>query len=195
VSALPVVVGITGASGATLAQRVIQRLLDRGREPLVVASAAGATVWQQELGSPLKTWLASAGARSYVIADIAAPIASGTFPTAGMAIVPCSMNTLAAVAHGLAGNLLQRAADVTLKEARPLVAVPRETPLSVLHLENLLKLARLGARIVPPMPHFYAKPVTVDEVVEHIAGRVLVALGVDEALPADQQYRPEQRTV
>ncbi|MSQ09714.1 MAG: UbiX family flavin prenyltransferase [Dehalococcoidia bacterium] len=184
----PVVVGISGASGAALAQRLLELLRERGRDAVVVSTAAGAVVWQQEQGCPLKGWLAENGWLSYAIADIAAPIASGTFPTAGMVIVPCSMNTAAAVAHGLSGNLLERAADVTLKEARTLVVVPREAPLSQLHLENLLKLAQLGVRVIPPMPHFYAHPTTVAEVVDHIAGRVLVALGVDGALPPDQQY-------
>lgn len=186
----PVVVGISGASGAALAQRLLEHLRARGRAAIVVATAAGGAVWQQEMGAPLKSWLAEGGWQTYPINDIAAPIASGTYPTAGMAIVPCSMNTAAAVAHGLSGNLLERAADVTLKEARPLVVVPREAPLSVVHLENLLKLAQLGARVIPPVPHFYARPATVQEVVDHVVGRVLVALGIDAALPADQQYRP-----
>jgi len=187
------VVAITGASGALLAQRLIEALQRRERPPVVVYSPAGATVWQAEVGTPLKTWLSHTGCRTFSYNDIAAPIASGTFPTGGMAIVPCSMNTVAAVAHGLSSNLVERAADVTLKEARPFVVVPREVPLSTLHLENLHKLAQLGVRVIPPFPHFYAKPVTVDEVIDHIVGRVLVALGVDAALPVEQQYRPEQR--
>lgn len=193
-NAPPVVVGLSGASGAAVARRVLDLLRAAGREAVVVSTAAGALVWQQELGFPLRPWLAEQAWPSYPIADVAAPIASGTFPTAGMVVVPCSMNTVAALSHGLSGNLLERAADVTLKEARPLVVVPREVPLSQLHLENLLKLARLGVRVVPPMPHFYAHPTTVAEVVDHIAGRVLVALGVTPALPEEQQYRPELRT-
>jgi len=193
-NAPPVVVGISGASGAAVAQRVLELLRADGRTAVVVSTAAGALVWQQELGFPLKAWLSEQGWPSHPIADVAAPIASGTFPTAGMVIVPCSMNTVAAVAHGLSGNLLERAADVTLKEGRRLVVVPREVPLSQIHLENLLKLAQVGVRVVPPMPHFYAHPTTVAEVVDHIAGRVLVALGVASALPEEQQYHPEMRT-
>ncbi|MEK7214901.1 MAG: UbiX family flavin prenyltransferase, partial [Chloroflexota bacterium] len=93
-----------------------------------------------------------------------------------------------AIAHGLSSNLLERAADVTIKESRPLVVVPRETPLSVIHLRNLLTLAKLGVKVVPPMPHFYARPERVDEVIEHVVGRILVALGVDAALPPELQY-------
>lgn len=186
----PIVVGVTGASGAVLAQRCIQALLDRGREVVVVCTSAGAVVWQQELGAPFKHWMQKTGCKSFSINDVAAPIASGTFPTGGMAVVPCSMNTLAAIAHGLSGNLLERAADVTLKERRRLVVVPRETPLSPVHLRNLLAVAELGVTVLPPMPHFYARPERVDQVVDHIVGRVLVAVGVDASLPPEQQYSP-----
>lgn len=184
----PIVVGITGASGAVLARRLVEALAAREREGIVVCTQAGAVVWQQELGMPFKEWLRDAPCRSFSVNDVAAPIASGTFPTAGMAVVPCSMNTLAAIAHGLSSNLLERAADVTLKEARPLVLVPRESPLSAIHLANLLTLAKLGVKIVPPMPPFYARPERVEEVVEHVVARILVALGVDAMLPPSQQY-------
>lgn len=186
----PIVVGVTGASGAVLAQRCIQALLDRGREVAVVCTAAGAVVWQQELDSTFKHWVQKTPCKTFSITDIAAPIASGTFPTGGMVIVPCSMNTLAAIAHGLSGNLLERAADVTLKERRRLVLVPRETPLSAIHLRNMLTVADLGVTVIPPVPHFYARPQRVDEVVDHIVSRVLVAVGVDETMPPDQQYAP-----
>ncbi|MBI2885837.1 MAG: UbiX family flavin prenyltransferase [Chloroflexi bacterium] len=184
----PIIVGITGASGAVLAQRCVEALAARGRAALVVCTQAGAVVWQQELGQPFKEWARSAPCRVLPVSDIAAPIASGTYPTGGMIVAPCSMDALAAMAHGLSSNLLERAADVTLKEGRPLVLVPRETPVSVIHLTNLLTLAKLGVRIVLPVPHFYARPQRVDEVVEHIVGRMLVAVGVDEALPPAQQY-------
>lgn len=184
----PIIVGITGASGAVMAQRCVEALAERGREVVVVCTQAGAVVWQQELGVPFKEWAKQAPCRAIPVTDIAAPIASGTYATAGMIVVPCSMDALAAIAHGISSNLLERAADVTLKERRPLVLVPRETPLSVIHLTNLLTLAKLGVTIVPPVPHFYARPQRVDEVVEHIVGRVLVAVGVDAALPLAQQY-------
>ncbi len=185
----PIIVGITGASGAVLAKRCIEALAARERECIVVCTQAGAMVWQQEQGEPFKEWVRHARyVTAYGINDIAAPIASGTYPTGGMVVVPCSMNTLAAMAHGLSGNLLERAVDVTLKEGRPLVVVPRETPLSVIHLRNLLTVAELGVKVVPPMPHFYARPERVEEIVDHIVGRLLVALGVDKALPSTMQY-------
>lgn len=184
----PVIIGITGASGAALAKRCIQLLVARGQEPIVVCTAAGRMVWQHELEEAFRDWLKTVPCQHYGIGDIGAPIASGTYPVAGMAVVPCSMNALAAIAHGLSTNLLERAADVTIKEGRPLVLVPRESPLSVIHLTNLLTLAQLGAKIVPPMPPFYAHPKLVEEVVDHIAARVLVALGVEPQLPYEQQY-------
>jgi 4-hydroxy-3-polyprenylbenzoate decarboxylase len=117
--------------------------------------------------------------------DQAAAISSGSFPTDGMVIVPCSMKTVAAIRTGYADTLVTRAADVTLKEHRPLVLVVRETPLSEIHLENLLSLARMGIRIVPPMPAFYNNPASVDDIVDHIAGRVLDQFG----LPAPRVRR------
>lgn len=187
-STSPIVVGITGASGAGLAKRCVELLIEHERPVVVVCTPAGQVTWQYEMGTPFRQWLRTTPVRQFGIRDVAAPIASGTFPTGGMVIVPCSMNTLAAVAHGLSSNLLERAADVTLKESRPLVLVPRESPLSVIHLTNLLTLARLGVKIVPPMPPFYAGPTSMDEVINHVAGRVLVALGVASELPYDQQY-------
>ena len=140
----PIVVGISGASGAVLARRCVEQLAARGREALVVCTAAGALVWQHELGAPFKRWVETVPCRHFPINDIAAPIASGTYPTGGMVVVPCSMDTLAAMAHGLSSNLLERAADVMLKERRPLVLVPREAPLSLIHLENMTRLTQIG---------------------------------------------------
>ncbi len=188
---LPIVVGITGASGAVLAERCVEELTARGREALIVCTNAGAVVWQQERGRPFKDWLHERSLKSFSINDIGAPIASGTYPTAGMIVIPCSMNSVAAIAHGLSSNLLERAADVTLKEGRPLVLVPRETPLSVIHLRNLLSLAELGVKVVPPMPPFYAMPQRIEEIVEHAVARTLVALGVDDQMPPQHQYGAE----
>jgi 4-hydroxy-3-polyprenylbenzoate decarboxylase len=112
---------------------------------------------------------------------MAATLSSGSFRTAGMAIAPCSMRTAAAIAHGLSETLVHRAADVVLKERRKLVLVPRETPLSEVHLENLLKLARMGVAIVPPVPAFYNKPASVDDIVNHIVARVLDQFEIDAA--------------
>jgi 4-hydroxy-3-polyprenylbenzoate decarboxylase len=182
------VVGVTGASGAVLARRFLEKLVEHGAPVEAVCTTAGQRVWQQETGSTFRKWSAGQPIRVYSVNDIAAPIASGSHPTSGMIIVPCSMNTAAAVATGLATNLLERAADVTLKEARPLVLVPRESPLSVIHLTNLLTLARMGVRIIPPMPPFWAHPVSMSDVVEHLAERLLVATGVRSELPLEMQY-------
>jgi 4-hydroxy-3-polyprenylbenzoate decarboxylase len=191
---LPVVVGITGASGHLLAQRCIERLLDYGYPILLVCTAPGRRVWGEELDRDLAAaitgWRAQGSVTQYNVNDIGAPIASGGLPTHGMLVVPCSMGTVAGIAAGASGNLLERAADVTLKEFRPLALVPRETPLSVIHLENLLKLARLGVRIVPPMPAFYLRPQSVAEAVEHLVPRVLSALAIPEAQIEPPVYRP-----
>jgi 4-hydroxy-3-polyprenylbenzoate decarboxylase len=109
-----------------------------------------------------------------------------------MIVIPCSMRTVSAIALGSSTNLLERAADVVLKEGRPLVLVPREAPLSAIHLENMLKLARLGVRIVPPMPQFYLRPQTADEVVDRIVRRCLAVLGVAEALPPEMRWRGDE---
>lgn len=189
----PVVLGISGGSGALLARKAIEGLLDRGISLFVTASSAGRQVWQQELEEPfsqaLARWEGRPGFTYYNVNDLAAPIASGSFPAAGMLIAPCSMATVAAIAHGLADNLLRRAADVAIKERRPLVMMPRETPLSPIHLENLLALARLGVVVLSPQPAFYLRPQTVEEMVDYLVGKALGALGVPEALPSHLRYR------
>lgn len=184
----PVVVGITGASGAILAKRCVELLKAAGELPIVMCTDAGREVWRQEVDEPLEQWLATLGITVFGIKDIAAPIASGTFETKGMIVIPCSMGTAAALAHGLSSNLLQRAADVTIKEGRPLVVVPRESPLSVIHLTNLLTLSQAGAKIVMPVPAFYARPESVADVVDAIAGRALSALGFQGALSRGHRY-------
>ena len=190
----PVVVGITGASGSLLARAAIDVLLDMGVPVIASASSAARMVWREEMdesfGAALERWTDSGGFTHYASGDLAAPIASGTFPVRGMAIVPCSMATAAAVAHGFADNLIRRAADVTLKERRPLVMVPRESPLSALHLENLAAAARLGVTVIPPEPAFYLEQETMGDVAAFVTQRVLLALGVIDALPEEMQYRP-----
>ena len=189
----PVVVGITGASGSVLAQGTVDELLRRSIPTIVVCSNSARLVWQEELECPfnetLSDWQEDPQFTFYSINDLRAPIASGTYPVHGMVVVPASMNSIASLAHGLAGNLLLRAGDVCLKERRPLVLVPRETPLHSIHLENMLTLSRAGAVILPPEPAFYLKPRGVDDIVRFVVGRVLVALGIDEALPESLQYR------
>ena len=191
----PVVVGISGASGAVLARETVDELLRRDLPTIVVCSQAARLVWQEELdvsfNHTLVVWQEHPKFSWYPIGDLRAPIASGTYPTAGMVVVPSSMNSIASIAHGLAGNLLLRAADVCLKERRRLVLVPRETPLHSIHLENMLTLARAGAVILPPEPAFYLKPQGVDDIVRFVVSRVLVALGIDDQLPTDLQYGGE----
>lgn len=190
----PVVVGITGASGHLLAQICIERLLDYGYPLYVVSTGPGKRVWHEELeqdfGAAVQVWTQRGDLRLQNVNDIGAPIASGNVTTHGMVVVPCSMGTLSGIATGASGNLLERAADVTLKESRPLVLVPRETPLSAIHLENMLKLARLGVRIVPPVPAFYLKPKTLQEAAHHLATRILAALAIPEALDEPSPYVP-----
>ena len=190
----PVVVGITGASGSLLARAAIDVLLDMRVPVIASASSAARMVWREEMdesfGAALERWADSGEFTHYASGDLAAPIASGTFPVRGMTIVPCSMATAAAVAHGFADNLIRRAADVTLKERRPLVMVPRESPLSALHLENLAAAARLGAAVIPPEPAFYLEQETMGDVAAFVTQRVLLALGVIDTLPEEMQYRP-----
>ena len=188
----PVIVGITGASGAAMARAMVDELLRRDLPTAVICSNAARMVWLEELGGSfnetLVEWQEHPAFTHYAVNDLRAPIASGSYPAAGMALVPASMNSIASLAAGISGNLLLRAADVCLKERRPLALVPRETPLHSIHLENMLTLSRMGAVILPPDPAFYLKPATVDDVVKYIVGKVLVALGIDRALPEDMQY-------
>jgi 4-hydroxy-3-polyprenylbenzoate decarboxylase len=188
----PIVVGVSGASGAALARRVIERLLERGQRVELIGTPSARIVWRQELetswADDVKRWQETGLVVEHSPGNQAATIASGSFPVAGMVIVPCSMGTIASLAVGLANNLLLRTADVMQKESRRLVVVPRETPLSTIHLQNLLTLSQRGIRIVPPMPNFYKRPRLVDEVVDFVAARALVALGVSNELDDDQQW-------
>ncbi|MER7011564.1 non-oxidative hydroxyarylic acid decarboxylases subunit B [Saccharopolyspora sp. NPDC000359] len=167
------VVGMTGATGAPLGVRLLERLreMPEVETHLVLSRWARATA---ELETGLGT--KAIGKLADVVHhpdDQGASISSGSYHTDGMVIVPCSMKTLAGIRAGYADGLVARAADVTIKERRPLVVVPRETPLSEIHLENMLALARMGVRIVPPMPAFYNNPTSIDDFVEHITARVL----------------------
>ena len=189
----PVIVGITGASGSAIANGVIDALLGMDKPVIATASSAARIVWRQEMdtsfGEALENWQNSGDFTYYPPADIQAPIASGTFPVHGMAIVPCSMSTVAAIAHGFSDNLIRRAADVCIKERRPLTIVPRETPLSAIHLENMASLARLGITVLPPEPPFYLKPHSLDDVVDFIVNKTIASLGLLDALPDSMQYK------
>jgi len=180
----PIVVGVSGASGALLARRAILRLGEAGYQVVATCSSAGQRVWREELDETFDAFVRDCASHipleAIDVDDIGASIASGRRLTLGMLVVPCSMDTVSAIAHGRSTNLLERAADVTLKEGRPLVLVPRETPLSAIHLENMLKLARLGVRIVLPVPSFYLRPSTIDDLVEDVVGRAIGALGIRE---------------
>lgn len=188
----PVIIGVSGASGAQLAGRTIERLLELQQPIELVSTPSARIVWRQETGTSwsdaVKRWQETGLITEHNPNNQAATIASGSYPVQGMLIIPCSMGTVAALAAGFATNLLLRVADVTQKESRRLVIVPRETPLSVIHLQNLLALAQRGIRIVPPMPNFYQRPTTVDEVVDFVAARALVALGVTSELDESQQW-------
>lgn len=188
-------VAITGASGAVYGLRIIRELARAGCRLGILISSPGFTVLREECGLE---WQGSAtrvteelsrhfsvekGQLSYYADDdFYSPLASGSSAPDAMIVAPCSMGSLARIATGISGTLLERAADVMLKEARPLVLVPRETPLSVIHLENMLKLARMGVRIVPAMPGFYGGAQTVDELIDFVAGKVLDSLAIDHRL-------------
>jgi 4-hydroxy-3-polyprenylbenzoate decarboxylase len=189
----PVIVGITGSSGAMLAVRTVEVLGELAVPLHITYTAACKQVWPDELGHPitddLAAWKQRYGARVFNPDDFRAPMSSGSFRTAGMIVVPCSMRTVSALAVGASSNLVERAGDVAIKEGWPLVLVPREAPLSAIHLENLLKLARLGVKIVPPVPQFYLRPQTLDEAIDTMARRALAALGIEDALPDALRWR------
>lgn len=190
-----IAIGITGASGAIYAVRTIAALLEQGARLEIVASDYGRRLLREELGDEaaierLGDYLASrygAGVKagSFVVLsnrDLGATIASGSHDARGMAIVPCSMKTLAGVAHGLSRSLIERAADVMLKERRPLVVVPRETPMSLPQLKNMVLCAEAGAMVLPAMPAFYQGPKTLDDLADFMAGKILSALGFEHSL-------------
>ena len=175
---MKIIVAITGATGAIYGVRLLQRLREAGAETHVVISRWGARTLLHE--TPFsREQVEALAAVAYAPADMGAAISSGSFRTDGMVIAPCSAKTLAAVAHGFGENLVHRAADVILKERRRLVLVVREAPLSDIHLENMLKLSRMGAVVLPPMPAFYNHPRTVDDIVDHTVSRVLDQFGLE----------------
>jgi flavin prenyltransferase len=173
-----IVVGITGATGAIFGVRLLQALRAADVETHLVLSKWGMQTVEHETGitAPELNALASVVHGS---GNMAATISSGSFRTEGMVVAPCTMKTLGAIAQGYGDNLVQRAADVVLKERRKLVLVARETPLSEIHLENMLKLSRMGVTILPPMPAFYNKPQSIDDIVDHIVARVLDQFDID----------------
>lgn len=180
-----IVVGITGASGAIYGVRLLEELRGRaGVETFLVVSRTAARIAEQETGRTLGDLRALAD-HWYDNDDLAAPIASGSFPVDAMVVAPCSVKTLSALANSYSDTLIARAGDVALKERRPLILLVRETPLHAGHLRLMLALAELGALIVPPIPAFYGSPRTIDDLVNHTIGRVLDHLGLEHSL-----YRP-----
>ncbi len=172
-----IVVGVTGASGAVYAVRMLQRLRLANCETHLVVSPAGLLNIHHETGLDRRGVEALAN-QAYNPADIGAAIASGSFETAAMVVVPCSVKTLAAVAHGFCDNLLSRAADVTLKERRRLVLMVRETPFNLAHLRNMTAVTEMGGVIFPPLPAFYHRPQSIQELVDETVERVVSLLGV-----------------
>ncbi|HWP21084.1 MAG TPA: UbiX family flavin prenyltransferase [Burkholderiaceae bacterium] len=170
-----IVVGLTGATGAVYGVRLLARLKALGAETHLVVTPAGVLNAHHELGLDRRELEALADV-AYNPADVGAAIASGSFATAGMVVAPCSMKTLAAVAHGLCDNLLTRAADVTLKERRRLVLLVRETPLNLAHLRNMTAVTEMGGIVFPPLPAFYHRPSTIDELVDDTVERVVSLL-------------------
>lgn len=188
---LPLVLGITGASGAVYARRLLDVLLRAGREVHLCISDSAAQVCRAELAltidleqfdASLLTTAPTERLHYWRNGDFSAGIASGSFRTAGMAIVPCSMSTLAAIASGLTTNLITRAADVHLKERRKLILTPRETPVNLIGLENMVSVTRTGAIVLPAMPGFYHQPQSIDDLVDFVVGRICDQLDIDAEL-------------
>ena len=177
------IVAVTGASGSCYAVRFLEVLIASGLEPYVVVSPAGKQVMAVELGSgDLKDHLGSTGWREEDVRDLASPLASGSFQTTGMVVIPCSTGTLGSLAQGISSNLIHRAGEVTLKERRPLIVVPRETPLSQITLRNMLTLAQAGVHVVPASPGFYHNPQRISDLVDFVVGRVLDLMKVPHDL-------------
>ena len=187
-----IVIGLSGASGTVYGTRLIEKLVELDWEVHLLVSSSAWRVMQSELGiegaspsTPLSKWINLPQERldrqlfTYNIRDIAAPMASGTFKARAMIVIPASMKTVAALAHGYTDNLLTRCADCFMKERRPLIVVPRETPLSTIHLRNLTTLSECGAHIIPAMPGFYHNPQSMDELIDFMVMKVMDAAGIE----------------
>jgi 4-hydroxy-3-polyprenylbenzoate decarboxylase len=180
-----VVIAVTGASGAAIALKIMGRLVQtKAVETHLIVSDAAQRTLRHEVGEDAVEQLLSLASRSYPVGDVGAAIASGSFPTSGMIVAPCSMRTLAAIAAGLSDNLIARAADVHLKERRRLVLMTRETPLHLGHLRNMCAVTEMGGVVMPPVPAFYNLPQTVTEIVDHVAARAIDLLNLPIALQA-----------
>ena len=196
-------VGVTGASGSVYAEKLIEHALEHFSRVYVCFTSAGAKVAQYEMAksnrdaSPLLSALANGKCpdqyreklRLLDEDDLFAPVASGTSAPTDMVVVPCSMGTLARITHGMSSNLLERAADVVIKERKRMILVPRETPFSVIHLKNMLQLAELGVQILPPSPGFYNHPQSLDDIVDFVVGKIFDALSIDHTLTERWNHR------
>jgi len=182
-----IVVGITGASGSIYAKRLVEELLKKNIYTHIICTDTGKKVMKYETGIDLEQWVAELSKqysqlRLEDINNLFAGIASGSNKFDAVVILPCSMGTLAEISNGLAKNLLCRVADVALKENRRLVIVPRETPFNAIHLENMLKLSRLGVTILPAMPGFYHMPETMEDLIDFVVGKILDNLSIENIL-------------
>lgn len=187
------ILAVTGASGSVFGIRLLEYLIKTAEVHLIISSSSF-PILKHETGldwagkddvrteKNIRSHFRTGQIRYYGDQDLAAPISSGSYLNDGMLVVPCSMKTLSGIANGYASNLIERAADVTIKEGRPLLLSPREMPFSALHLENMLKLARLGVKIVPPVPAFYHKPKDLDDIVDFVAGKILDTLNIEHDL-------------
>lgn len=188
------IVAISGASGAIFGLRLIEALLKAGHRIYLLISDTAFLIIKTETGvdfagnnessvnKKVRKHFSSEDIQYFAESNLSAPVASGSFVTDGMFVVPCSMKTLSGIANGYANSLIERSADVVLKEGRMLILSPREMPFSAVHLENMLKLARLGVKIAPPVPAFYNKPKDINGIVDFVAGKLLDAAGVDNKL-------------
>jgi 4-hydroxy-3-polyprenylbenzoate decarboxylase len=184
------IVAISGASGSIYGLRLVEELLNSGNKVYLCVSGQAFSIikietgvnWQvksdSETEKKIQKYYSSKKVKYFNENNLAAPISSGSFMTDGMFIVPCSMKTLSGIANGYANNLIERAADVVLKEGRKLILSPREMPFNSIHLENMLKLARTGAKIAPPVPAFYQKPKNIDDIVNFVVGKILDSSGI-----------------
>ena len=175
------IVAVTGASGVIYSHRLLEVLKENHVEVHLIISKASEKILAHELDIP-KEELTQLAQHTYNEDDFTSPLASGSFLTDGMIVIPCSSKTMAGIAHGYSENLILRAADVTLKEQRKLILVPRETPLNTVHLRNQLSLANQGVIILPAMPAFYHKPQTIDDLIDFIIGKILDCIGIHHTL-------------
>ncbi len=175
-------IAITGATGVDLAVKILETLKEKNIKVSLIISKIAEKIINNETDYDISE-IRELADNNYDVDDLLAPPASGSFKIDAMIIIPCSMKTLSAIANGYANNLISRAADVMIKEKRKLVLVVRETPFSAIHLENMLKLARLGVVINPPIPSYYIKPKSVDQIIEYTIGRILDQIGVDSDIP------------